>query len=89
MVAELLTTEFGSVGFADAEEIALEKSYTVEKTDKATSNSKIDYKAFCLKQGVTDEEDEQAQMIQLMEQRQLTTEEFEEELADKSTPMEL
>ena len=72
MVAELLTSEYGSTGLADKEEIALEKVKQFSY-EKATSNMKIDYKAFCEKQGVLDED----KMLHMMEQRQLTTQEIE------------
>ena len=48
MVAELLTSEYGSTGLADKEEIALEKVKQFSY-EEATSNMKIDYKAFCEK----------------------------------------
>ena len=54
MVAELCTTEYGSVDHADADEITIEKSIDVCQIRKKPDLQSFDYEAFYKKQGVHD-----------------------------------
>ena len=82
---EVCTTEVGSVGLADGEEISLEKHVDIEtKKARKADLSAFDYDAFLRRQGHYDSPS--ARMV--IVERQMTTEEFEEELADQ-TPIEL
>jgi len=84
MMVEVCTTEFGSVDLADNEEITIEKSFDYTPKLNADLNS-FDREAFYRKQGVYDEPIEENLFIA---ERQMTTEEFETELADH-IPVEL
>ena len=85
MVEQLCTDEFGSEGLADNEEISMEKSISISETrpKKADMNA-FDYEAFYRKQGVYDSPQQQLAIVE----RQMTTEDYEQELADHF-PVEL
>ena len=82
---EVCTTELGSEGLADDEEITLEKHVNIEaKKARKADLSSFDYDAFLRRQGHYDSPS--ARMVVV--ERQMTTEEFEPELADQ-IPVEL
>ena len=82
---EVCTTELGSEGLADGEEIMLEKHVNIEaKKARKADLSTFDYDAFLRRQGHYDSPS--ARMVVV--ERQMTTEEFEPELADQF-PVEL
>ena len=82
---EVCTTEFGSEGLADGEEVTLEKHVDIEaKKARKADLSAFDYDAFLKRQGHYDE----PSACMVIVERQMTTEEFEPELADQ-TPVEL
>ena len=84
---EICTTEQGSVGLADGEEITLEKHVDIEaKKARKADMSAFDYDAFLRRQGLYDSPSARMEMV--IVERQMTTEEFEVELADQ-TPVEL
>jgi len=80
MVEQVCVTEFGSEGFADNQEIAIEKSVDFDpKPRRADLSVCFDYEAFYRKQGVYDSPGQHLAFFEC----QMTTEEFEQELADQ------
>ena len=76
---EVCTTEHGSEGLADGEEITLEKHVDIEaKKARKGDLSAFDYEAFLRRQGHFDSPSDHMVIVE----RQMTTEEFEQELAD-------
>ena len=78
MVAEVQTTENGSVEMADKDEITLTKSVDLLTAKRKPDLQSFDYEAFYKKQGVYDSPREHMAVME----RQMTTEEYEQELAD-------
>ena len=81
--------QMGTIGHADPEEISIEKSINIEKKQRRrrADLSSFDLEAFYRRQGVynsaTTVQANEGDINTLLE-RQMTTEEFEEEMADQT-----